>query len=230
MTNKEKIEVLKKIYVNGCSGRRCSMCPFYDEAAIIGFPCLFRELDERTGLFMTDEKRKLIVSILNDLDDEYQYRFNPFVPEKLSVAVRDSYDAEIMAMIPGLYSTYDKDTPAATKDTNKLVYIASPYTKGDNFVNTQRQITTAIELLKQPGIVPFCPLLNSVFVNMQHEFSYDKWLEVDFTYLSKCDYLLRLSGESSGADKEVAYAKEHGIPVFYDIDSLIMAIKGGKVD
>jgi hypothetical protein len=109
-----------------------------------------------------------------------------------------------------------------------MVYIASPYTKGDNFVNVQRQITTAIELLQHDGIIPFSPLLNSVFVNMQHEFAYDKWLEADFVYLSRCDVLLRLSGESSGADKEVAKARELGKPVFYSIKDLLLWSKGEK--
>lgn len=227
MTDKEKIEALKKIYVSECMEVECSSstCPFRE-----GTCCLLRKIDGKVGLKMTDEKRKLIVSILNDLDDEYQYWFNPLVPEKIIKG--DKCDSIACVSDETLYDYLNgvKKACVIEKSTNKLVYIASPYTKGDNFVNTQRQITTAIELLKHSGIVPFCPLLNSVFVNMQHEFSYDKWLEVDFTYLSKCDYLLRLSGESSGADKEVAYAKEHGIPVFYDIDSLIMAIKGGSVD
>jgi hypothetical protein len=108
---------------------------------------------------------------------------------------------------------------------NYVVYVASPYTKGDNFVNVQRQITTAIELLQNEGIVPLCPLLNSVFINMQHEFSYEKWLDIDFTYLGRCDFLLRLPGESNGADKEVAFAEEHHIPIFYTVNALIMCIK-----
>jgi len=31
--------------------------------------------------------------------------------------------------------------------------------------------------------------------------------------LSKCDAIYRIPGESKGADLEVEYAKEHGIPI-----------------
>ena len=33
--------------------------------------------------------------------------------------------------------------------------------------------------------------------------------------------LLRLPGESSGSDREVAHAQDHGIPVFFDIGDLL---------
>jgi hypothetical protein len=38
---------------------------------------------------------------------------------------------------------------------------------------------------------------------------------------TKGDPLLRLPGESSGADAEVEYAKAHNIPVFYNKADLI---------
>jgi 4-hydroxy-3-methylbut-2-en-1-yl diphosphate synthase IspG/GcpE len=50
---------------------------------------------------------------------------------------------------------------------------------------------------------------------------YDTWLTLDIEWLSVCDCLLRLPGESKGADIEVEYAREHMIPVFYTIEQLI---------
>ncbi|WP_232667361.1 DUF4406 domain-containing protein [Pseudonocardia sp. TRM90224] len=35
--------------------------------------------------------------------------------------------------------------------------------------------------------------------------------------LQHCDAVLRLPGESTGADQDVAIAKERGIPVYYDV-------------
>ena len=44
---------------------------------------------------------------------------------------------------------------------------------------------------------------------------------MDEGWVERSDYLLRLKGESAGADKEVALAKELGIPVYYSIKSLL---------
>lgn len=102
-----------------------------------------------------------------------------------------------------------------------LVYIASPYTKGDNFVNVQRQIEFGNNLLDK-GYVPFSPLINSVHYHAQKEREYDTWLEIDFNWILKCDALFRLDGESKGADMEVAFAKKNNIPVFTDMECLSM--------
>jgi hypothetical protein len=42
-------------------------------------------------------------------------------------------------------------------------------------------------------------------------------MKQDFEWLKCCDAVLRLPGESTGADREVALAKELGIPVYYSI-------------
>jgi hypothetical protein len=47
---------------------------------------------------------------------------------------------------------------------------------------------------------------------------YQNWLSIDNEWLSLCDYLLRLPGQSHGADQEVALAKSLNIPVFYSIE------------
>jgi hypothetical protein len=39
-------------------------------------------------------------------------------------------------------------------------------------------------------------------------------MRMDFDWLRACDVLLRLPGESSGADREAALAREFGIAVF----------------
>lgn len=38
--------------------------------------------------------------------------------------------------------------------------------------------------------------------------------------LEKCDAVLRIEGDSKGADQDVAIAKEHGLPVYYSIDDV----------
>ena len=99
------------------------------------------------------------------------------------------------------------------------IYIASPYTLGDVAVNVKFQLDTANELMNL-GFAPFVPLY-SHFQHMVHPRPYQDWIDIDLEWIDVCDYLLRLGGESKGADGEVAYALNLGIPVFYSIDELI---------
>lgn len=39
--------------------------------------------------------------------------------------------------------------------------------------------------------------------------------------LQHCDAVLRLPGESKGADQDVAIARERGLPVYYSIEELV---------
>ena len=100
----------------------------------------------------------------------------------------------------------------------KKVYIASPYTKGDVAVNVKNQLDVADELMTL-GYVPFVPLY-SHFQHIAHPRPYSDWLELDLEWLPVCNYLLRLPGESSGADIEVDRARELNIPVYYRIADL----------
>lgn len=100
----------------------------------------------------------------------------------------------------------------------KLIYIASPYTIGDTEANVNRQIDTYAELIKL-GFAPIAPLL-SHFVEIKYPQDHSTWIDIDFAMLSKCDGLLRLDGESKGADLEVGFATDHDIPVYYSISEL----------
>ena len=98
------------------------------------------------------------------------------------------------------------------------VYIASPYTIGDTAVNVKIQLDT-VDKLMNLGFAPFAPLY-SHFQHMAHPRPYHNWLAIDLEWVSTCDYLLRLPGESNGADIEVAHAKKLNKPVFYSIEEL----------
>lgn len=99
------------------------------------------------------------------------------------------------------------------------IYIASPYTKGDVAVNVRKQMD-AVDILIDNGFLPFSPLYYH-FQHLVHPRSYDEWLLLDIGWLLQCDAVLRLDGESIGADKEVEVAKENGIPVYYSISDLL---------
>lgn len=99
------------------------------------------------------------------------------------------------------------------------VYIASPYTKGDMAANVRKQLEVANELMSK-GFAPYVPLL-SHFQDMMFPRPYEDWIKLDLEWVKTCDCLLRLPGESKGADGEVAEAVSLGIPVYFDIDYLL---------
>ena len=100
------------------------------------------------------------------------------------------------------------------------VYIASPYTIGDIAVNVKLQIDTA-DLLIEKGFAPFVPLY-SHFQHLVHPRPYTDWTALDLEWITVCDCLLRIGGESKGADDEIKYAQDIvKIPVFYSINDII---------
>lgn len=102
---------------------------------------------------------------------------------------------------------------------SKFVYVASPYTKGDVALNVRRSIEAADRLARE-GFVPFAPLLFH-FWHMQHPHEYGFWTAMDLAWLERCDCIVRLPGDSLGADAEVARARELGLDVFLGVDELI---------
>lgn len=99
------------------------------------------------------------------------------------------------------------------------VYIASPYRLGDKDRNVKRQIDAFHELLKR-GFSPFAPLLNH-YVDQEYPHSEQEWLSYDFDWLDVCDCVLRLEGESAGADEEVSRHRLARKPVFFTINDLL---------
>ncbi len=100
----------------------------------------------------------------------------------------------------------------------KRIYIASPYTKGDVAVNVKTQLDMADQLMTL-GYAPFAPLY-SHFQHMAHPRPYQDWIAIDLEWVLVCDAVLRLPGDSSGADGEVKFAQEHGIPVVFSLEEL----------
>lgn len=98
------------------------------------------------------------------------------------------------------------------------IYVAGPYTKGDPVVNVAAAIDAGDELARM-GHYPYIPHL-SMFWHYRHSHEYNFWLDQDKAWLVCCNALLRLPGESSGADKEVVLAHELGIPVYFSLDEI----------
>lgn len=104
------------------------------------------------------------------------------------------------------------------------VFISSGYS-GDVDGNVRRQMDAA-NVLMNLGYIPFMPLLVH-FHDQVHKREYSDWLKWCMAWIEDCDCVLRLPGESSGADAEVARAKELGIPVFFSIPDIVRS--NGKV-
>lgn len=102
----------------------------------------------------------------------------------------------------------------------RRIYVAGPISIGDMAQHVRVAIDASTALLEL-GYYPFCPHLTH-FWHLIHPQEYEKWMEYDFEWLGQCDALLRLPGESPGADREVEFAKKHNMPVFHTIEELKM--------
>jgi len=90
------------------------------------------------------------------------------------------------------------------------VYIAGPYDQGDTMENIRAAVRAASRIL-DAGHYPYCPHLSG-FWHFAEPRARRDWLDLDLAWLRRCDVLVRLPGESPGADAEVAAAQAAGIP------------------
>jgi len=123
----------------------------------------------------------------------------------------------------------------------KRVYLAGPISKGDLLHNVN-QATRAFTVLAKSGCAPWCPawsvyskpafrdclpggsgpaVLCEATAQGNSLMSHDDWLGVDLAWVAVADAVLRLPGESIGADREVAEARRLGIPVFDSVEAVV---------
>ena len=107
-----------------------------------------------------------------------------------------------------------------------LVYIAGPYTSPDPVMNTKLAVE-AFHRILDAGHAAYCPHL-SHFADQQTPRPYEDWMALDFEIIQRCDMVLRLPGDSTGADREVAFAQQHNIPAwlpeFGTLDEFLAAL------
>jgi nucleoside 2-deoxyribosyltransferase len=99
-----------------------------------------------------------------------------------------------------------------------LVYLAGPYTRPDPVENVHKTCKVA-DVVLEMGAIPFIPHLTHTY-HLVSPKPLEFWYEYDIHTMLRCDAVLRLAGDSTGADKEVSVAVEKGIPVFYGLDEL----------
>lgn len=120
------------------------------------------------------------------------------------------------------------------------VYIAGPISKGDMLHNV-RQADAAFFALMRAGLAPWNPMLtvfagsacvyswdmkgkpvvNAIADSMPNSTTHADWMGVDLPWVEVSDAVLRLPGESVGADAEVRHANANGIPVFATVEQVI---------
>ena len=113
-----------------------------------------------------------------------------------------------------------------TYERKPLIYIAGPYTHGDPVTNTRDAVEEGMRIYEATGAGVIVPHL-SLLAHVMFPRPLDYWYNFDLAQLIYCDAVYRLDGPSHGADREVAFAEEHGIPVFLDRRALLLWIESG---
>lgn len=115
---------------------------------------------------------------------------------------------------------------------NKRIYVAGPISKGDLSGNIKRGINAAVELMRR-GYAVYCPHFSafagfgespyksSALIEKSPCLTHQEWLANDLPWVAVSDAVLRLPGESVGADLEVRHAESLGIPVYESMDQLL---------
>jgi hypothetical protein len=113
-----------------------------------------------------------------------------------------------------------------------IILIAGPYRSGSNddpvkmSANLQRLENFALPIYRS-GHIPMIgewvalPILRSAGSKEVGDFVYQEFLyPVAARLLSRCDAVLRIPGESKGADEDVRIARAAGLPVFYSVEEI----------
>jgi hypothetical protein len=100
-----------------------------------------------------------------------------------------------------------------------MVYVAGPMTLGVREDNIASAMTAGAELMKV-GWAAFLPQL-SYYLTDKYPFTWEEMLSYDFCIIESCIAIVRLPGESKGADEEEKFAKRLGIPVYYSVEAFL---------
>lgn len=96
--------------------------------------------------------------------------------------------------------------------SRKLLYVAGPYTRPDPVGNTHAVCRVAMEIYERTEWCPVVPHLSLLWHAVTPR-EYDHWLEYDLHLMRKCDAVIRLPGESTGADAEIVEAVRLGMRI-----------------
>ena len=121
-----------------------------------------------------------------------------------------------------------------TTDKRMIILIAGPYRSGtgdepQKMAANLRRLEEASYPIFQAGHVPMIgewvalPIWHTAGGQSVGDALYDEILHPTAGRLiERCDAILRLPGDSKGADNDVKLAHERGIPVYYDMSEIPM--------
>lgn len=122
----------------------------------------------------------------------------------------------IKARVPYYEMDSNLDMIWRAKDMKQYyVYVAGSIMKPEPAGNIKKGVEQCEQLLKL-GFVPFSPFNTDWFkIGQLANRSTDEWLEYDYAWILKCDAVFAMPGESLGRDKEIEFANQNKIPVFW---------------
>ncbi len=116
-----------------------------------------------------------------------------------------------------------------------FIYLASPYTKGDPCINTNFQMRMFARFVKDGVVDAYIPLW-SHFQHSAFPEPYTTWINYDLAIIPRLDGVIRLNADipelnyfedkSSGADGEVRFAQERGLPTWTSLVEMYDWAKG----
>lgn len=106
------------------------------------------------------------------------------------------------------------------------IYVAGPITGSGSYIKNIRNGILAAQAIYRAGMIPFVPHLYALWDMICPE-SESNFLAMDEEWLYTCDALLRLPGESPGADLETKWCKAKSIPVYISLANLINDLQTG---
>jgi len=107
------------------------------------------------------------------------------------------------------------------------IYVAGPYS-ADNVIDVLKNIGRGEDCCTElflMGYAPWCPWHDKDYVirAWQKDFTIEMFYEYCLAWLAVSDAMLVIGDwqKSKGTINEIAFADKRGIPVFYDMESLI---------
>lgn len=103
------------------------------------------------------------------------------------------------------------------------VYISGPISSGGYdalYGNLKNGIVLWRELVRL-GFAPYCPHMNDLGYIVTEPVTWEDALEVDEEWVDASEVMLRMPGESRGAEREEQFCYDKGIPVVFSVEELL---------
>lgn len=112
-----------------------------------------------------------------------------------------------------------------------FAYLSGPITAKHGFTieeNVASAVKVYLECLRR-GIPAFCPHLSGAFPSA-FDVDYETWLAYDFAVIERCTHVLMLARweTSTGAVREMHYARERNRCIVFSMDELLRVIEVGR--